>query len=134
MVALTEDRNTKMQEAELIAQPVAANAVIYAGALVVLNAAGFAAPGVTALNLTYYGRAEEAVNNTGGTNGDKNVLIRRKKAFYFANLGADPVVQADVGKPCFIVDDQTVAKTSGTNTRSVAGTVIAVDANGVWIE
>ena len=35
----------------------------------------------------------------------------------------DAIAQADVGKVCFIVDDQTVAKTNGGNTRSPAGIV-----------
>jgi hypothetical protein len=41
---------------------------------------------------------------------------------------------ADVGKQCYLVDDQTVAKTDGTNTRSPAGFVRDVDADGVWVE
>lgn len=39
-----------------------------------------------------------------------------------------------MGADCFIVDDQTVAKTNGTNTRSRAGIVAAVDADGVWVQ
>ena len=46
----------------------------------------------------------------------------------------DLIAQADVGADCYIVDDQTVAKTNGTNTRSVAGKIIAVDADGVWVK
>ena len=40
----------------------------------------------------------------------------------------------DIGKDCFIVDDQTVAKTNGANTRSRAGKVFDVDADGVWVD
>jgi len=134
MVALTEDRNTKMQDAELVAQPVAANAVCHAGGLAVLNATGFAAPGTTALNLLSFGRFEQAVDNTGGADGDQEILIRRGKAFYWQNHGADLVAQANVRQNCFIVDDQTVAATNGAGTRSIAGVVVAVDANGVWVE
>jgi hypothetical protein len=48
---------------------------------------------------------------------------------WFQNSTAgDLIAQADVGTDCYIVDDQTVAKTSGTNTRSVAGKVQEVDA------
>jgi hypothetical protein len=32
------------------------------------------------------------------------------------------------------VDDQTVAKTDGSTTRSVAGIVRGVDTDGVWVE
>jgi hypothetical protein len=34
----------------------------------------------------------------------------------------------------FIVDDETVAKTNGSSTRSVAGICRGVDAQGVWVE
>ena len=43
-------------------------------------------------------------------------------------------IQADVGKTCFILDDATVAKTNGTNTRSECGVVVQVDTAGVWVE
>jgi hypothetical protein len=39
-----------------------------------------------------------------------------------------------IGNDCYIVDDQTVAKTNGTATRSIAGKIRAVDAQGVWVE
>ena len=134
MTALAADRNTHMKEGELIGVPVAANAKIYAGALVVANATGYAAPGSTATTLTYLGRAEASVDNTGGADGAKTVMVRRKVAFKFANLAADLVTQADLGKTCYIVDDQTVAKTNGTNTRSAAGKVLGVESDGVWVE
>lgn len=132
-MALAADRNTPLKDGELIGVPVAANVRIYAGALVVANAAGYAAPGSTALDLTYLGRAEETVDNTGGANGAKTVLVRRGKAFQFKNSGADAVTQACLGEPCYIVDDETVAKTSGGGTRSVAGIVVGVESDGVWV-
>jgi hypothetical protein len=133
-MALAKDRNTQMQDAELVPVPVAASAVIYAGALVVANANGYAAPGAVATTLTYLGRAEEYVNNASGGNGAKTVLVRRKKAFLWKNHGADLVTQAAMGKNCYIVDDETVALTNGTNTRSVAGIVLGVSSAGVLVE
>lgn len=133
-MALAADRNTPMKDGELIAVPVAANAKIYAGALTVANATGYAAPGSTATTLTYLGRAEESVDNTGGADGAKTVQVRRKKAFKFKNSGADAVTQAELGKACYIVDDETVAKTNGTGTRSAAGIVVGIEADGVWVQ
>lgn len=132
-MALAQDRNTQMKDGEEIAVLVAAGAVIYAGALVVANAAGYAAPGSVATTHTYLGRAEERVDNTGGANGAKSVRVRRGKAFLFKNHGADLVTQASIGKVCYIVDDETVALTTGGATRSAAGIVQAVDASGVWV-
>lgn len=128
------DRKTPMKDAELISVPVAANAVIGAGKIVVANATGFAAPGSTATTLTYLGRAEEAVDNTGGGDGDIEILVRRNKAFKFNNYGTDLVVQADLGQTCYIVDDETVAHSDGTSTRSAAGKVVGIDSDGVWVE
>jgi hypothetical protein len=39
----------------------------------------------------------------------------------FANLVGDPLTTADIGNACFVVDDDTVARTNGTSTRSAAG-------------
>lgn len=134
MPPLTKDRNTPRRDGEAISVPMAANAKIYGGALVVANAAGFAAPGSTAATLTYLGRADEFADNTGGVDGAVSVLVRRKKAFQFGNSAADPVTQASLGKLCYIVDDNSVAKTNGGNTRSAAGIVLGVDQDGVWVE
>lgn len=131
---LSQDRITPYKDGELVPVPVAAGVVLFAGALVVANATGFAAPGSEATGLTYLGRAEEHVDNSGGADGEQTVLVRRNKAFQFKNAGADPVTQASFGKPCFIVDDETVAATDGTGSRSAAGTVLGVDAGGVWVE
>jgi hypothetical protein len=132
-MALSADRNTPMKDGELVNVPVATGVTIYAGALVALNASGYATPGAVATTLTYLGRAEEQVVNP-GANGAKTLNVRRKKAFKFKNSGADAIVQADLGKTCYIVDDETVAKTNGANTRSAAGTVIGIDSDGVWVE
>ncbi|MCG9027433.1 hypothetical protein [Laribacter hongkongensis] len=133
MTATTQDRNTPMKDGELIVVPVAAGAVIPAGTLVVAGATGFAVPGSTATGLAFLGRAEEYANNTGGTDGAVSVPVRRGKAFKWANDSSDPVTQASLGRPCFISDNQTVAKTNGTNTRSQAGIVLGLDADGVWV-
>lgn len=134
MAALTADRNTPFKDAEVLPFAVGANVKIFAGSIVVANATGYAVPGVTATTVTYLGRAEASANNLGGADGAKTVLVRRKKAFKFLNLTGDLVTQADIGKSCYIVDDQTVAKTNGGTTRSVAGKVLAIEPDGVWIE
>ncbi len=133
-MALTADRNTPLMDGERISVPVAANAKIYAGGIVVANAGGYAAPGSTATGLTYLGRADEAVDNTGGANGAKSVQVRRGKAFKFANSATDAVTQAELGKTCYIEDDETVAKTDGTGTRSACGIVVGVESDGIWVE
>jgi len=131
---LAADRNTPMKDGEVVAVPMGANAKIFAGALTVANATGYAAPGSTATTLTYLGRAEEYKDNTGGADGAMTILVRRKKAFKWKNAAADLVTQAELGKTCYIVDDETVAKTNGGNTRSAAGKVVGIESDGVWVE
>jgi hypothetical protein len=111
---------------------VAAATEIFAGGLIVLNA-GVAEPGSEATDLKAVGRAEEYVDNSAGSAGDKTVRVRRG-LFRFANsAGGDEITLADVGGSAYIVDDQTVAKTDNTGTRSAAGTIEDVDDAGVWV-
>lgn len=133
MVALTADRNTVRAQGDVIEAPMKGATTIYAGALVCLTATGFAAPGSTATTLLAVGRAEERVVNA-GADGAENIRIRRGIFRFNNSTAGDAVSWADYGKQVFVVDDQTVAKTNGTNTRSVAGTCRGVDAQGVWVE
>lgn len=133
MAATTQDRNTPFKDGELIVAPVAAGVKILAGTIVAANAAGFAAPGATSATLSYLGMADANVDNTAGADGAVGVPVRRGKAFKWLNDSVDPVTQASLGRPCFIVDNQTVAKTNGTNTRSQAGIVVGLEADGVWV-
>lgn len=134
MTALTADRNTPRAEGDIKSLAVAATQLIYAGAIVMRNATGYGVKGATALNLVGVGRAEERIDNSTGVSGDKYIKVRTGR-FRFANSAAgDLITIADIGKPAYAVDDQTVAKTSGTNTRSIAGFIADVDAQGVWVE
>lgn len=134
MAALTKDRNTPRHGGETFGYGVAASTRIFAGSIAALNAAGDAVPGATSTTLTAVGRADTHVDNSAGAAGDETVIVR-KGVFQFANsAAADEITKADIGADCFIVDDQTVAKTNGTNTRSVAGKVMAVDPQGVWVK
>jgi hypothetical protein len=133
-MALAKDRNTPHKDAELVVLPIAANVKVFAGALVAASATGYVTPGATATTLTYLGRAEEFVDNTGGAAGAKTVRVRRGKAFKWKNSAGDAVTQAELGKTCYIEDDETVSKTNaGGNTQSAAGKVVQVDADGVWV-
>lgn len=132
-MALSQPRSTLERGRDLLVAPVAANAVIHQGGLVAVNASGYAVPGAVAATLKAAGRAEESVDNTGGGAGARSVKVKRG-VFLFKNAAGDPLTIADTLADCFIVDDETVAKTSDTNARSKAGKVLEVEANGVWVE
>jgi hypothetical protein len=110
--------------------PVKENVEIFQGSLVVSDG-GYAAPGTAATGKIALGRAEQTVDNTGGANGAKSVNVK-PGCFLYANKGGDTLAISDRGALCYISDDQTVCKT-GTG-KSIAGTVIDVVAQGVWVQ
>ena len=133
MTALTASKGVRRRDGEFFSRGVAANAKIFAGAIVCLSA-GFAVKGTSALNLIADGVAEESVDNTGGAAGAIAVQTRPGNHYCVNSLAADLITVAEIGTDCFIVDDQTVAKTSGGGTRSRAGKILDVDAaNGVLV-
>ena len=134
MSALSQDRNTLRRDGQQMEPPVAAGARIFGGAIVAINAAGYAVPGTTSAALQAAGAAEQRADNTGGAAGAIRVRVRKGPHRFANSAAADAITLADVGSDCYIVDDQTVAKTHATNTRSVAGKVFDVDADGVWVD
>jgi hypothetical protein len=133
MAALTADRDTKERSGNKLVLAVAASVTIYAGALVARDANGRATPGATATTLRGVGRACEKVTN-GSAAGAVSVEID-KGIFRFGNsTSTDAITTANIGADCYIVDDQTVALTSGSSTRSVAGKIHDVDTSGVWVD
>lgn len=136
MAALTAPRGVTRLGGGLPHSPapmgVKAATKIFKGALVV-NDAGVMAPGRTATGLIALGVARDTYDNTSGAAGaimgeaDNGTYIFKNSA------GGDEIVAADVGKDCYIVDDQTVAKTSATNTRSIAGKVFSIESTGVAV-
>lgn len=138
MGALAKDRNTPERSGKDFSFPVKGETRIFAGALVVLGATGFAAGGSTAVGLVAVGRADAHVDNRLGADGDLSVPVRAG-VFRFDNSAAsDQITRADIGSDAWIVDDQTVAKTgaveSGDPTRSKAGRIVDVDDLGVWVQ
>ncbi|MBM1816258.1 hypothetical protein [Pseudosulfitobacter pseudonitzschiae] len=133
MTALTEGRNTPEALGPMRSTAVAASTKIFAGAMVMVNATGFAVEGRTATGLIGLGRSEETVDNSDGANGDLSVQWKSGSFRYTNSAGADEITAADIGNPCYAVDDQTVAKTDDTGARSPAGLIDFVDAQGVWV-
>ncbi len=133
MAAATNDRNTLEVVPGFRELPAAAAKKFFAGALVCADASGRATPGAVATTLRGIGRCERQVDNLAGAAGAVTVRVKTG-TFLFANSSSgDAITNADIGLDCYVVDDQTVAKTSGSSTRSVAGKVYLVDALGVWV-
>jgi hypothetical protein len=133
MTALTADRNTPQSLGPRRVGLIAAATTAFSGAMLMRNAAGFIVEGQTATGLVGVGRAQEHVDNAAGSNGDFTVAYEPGIYRYDNSASTDEITEADIGKVCFAVDDQTVAKTDGTGTRSPAGVVDHVDDLGVWV-
>ena len=124
MAALTQDRPTPEREGRLVSDPLAANAVVFAGALYVLDAAGNATPATAAAANPVRAVATARASQPHGDQRVDGAL----GVFRFDNDG-NAITRADIGGDAFVVDDQTVAKT-GT---AKAGVVVDVDEAGVWV-
>lgn len=126
MTALTQDRPTPERDGRRVSDPLAAAAVIYAGALYVLDSAGAAAAATAAATTPVRAVATARASAAAGDSRVEGAL----GVFRFDNgSGAAELTRADIGATAYVVDDQTVGAT-GT---CVAGPVFDVDDAGVWV-
>ncbi len=136
-MALSQERNTKALLGNplppLMDWPIKGNVRIWKGSQVCLQA-GYLKPMVTGTGLIAVGKATETVDNTGGADGAFLVPVEPGCHRWANSANADLIAQDDVGKLCYGVDDQTVALTDGTGTRSIAGTIAKVDSGGVYVQ
>lgn len=134
MTALARERLTEMfgDAQRTLTLDVNGGDVIYKGALVCLDANGDAIPGDTLANGAVYaaGIAQSTVDNSAGSDGDKPIQVTAGIGKF---INADSIGDADVGKPFFVVDDQTVAKSSSSGTRIAGGFIAQVDSDGVRV-
>ncbi len=131
-MALTKRRVITTRMLSAVSHMVLAGAVIHEGGLTVINSDGFALAGIEGEGLTCVGRAHTSADNTGGADGAQTVITRVDDASRYDNDPVAPVTRAHIMKACYIKDDVTVS--SAAAGRSVAGTVVDVDADGVWIK
>lgn len=133
MPALTADRATAKRQGDEFSFDVAAAVVCRAGGIAVLDAAGNVKPGVTAAGLICAGRFEETVDNSAGAAAAVKAKVGGGVFRYGNSAAGDAITKAEIGDTCYLVDDQTVAKTDGVGTRSAAGKIVDVDGAGVWV-
>lgn len=122
MTQLSAERNT--MELGAPRRVLVAGGQIYAGAMVAVKAAdGLAYPASNTTGIVVVGRAEHTAA-TGET------LTVRSGIFCYDN-NAEEITAKEIGTKCYVVDDQTVTKTAND---AEAGTVYAVDGDGVWVK
>ncbi|WP_311272378.1 MULTISPECIES: hypothetical protein [unclassified Rhizobium] len=130
MTAMSQARQPTEAEGLRSQAPVKSATTILQGALVV-SENGLAIPGKLATGLVVLGVSEQTVKNT-GADGAQKVPFRRG-TFGFNNHGADAISAGDVNKTAYIVDDQTVAKTDASGTRSAAGKIMHIEGGQIFV-
>ena len=131
MAATASARESKRKDGQIIACKMAP-VKIPKGALVNINAAGYATNASDTSGDTFAGVAYETVDNSGGSAGEKSIRVETTGSFEFADGGANGA-QTDVGAEFKIMDNQTVTDASTANNIKAGMCVESIDANTVRI-
>ncbi|MDO8684903.1 MAG: hypothetical protein Q7N50_15675 [Armatimonadota bacterium] len=131
MTATTTAREAKRKDGELISYKMS-NVLIPKGALVNINAAGYATNATDASGETFAGVAYETVDNADGSAGDKEIRVLTGGSFVFVDGGGNGAI-TDVGVQFNIVDNQTVTDAATTNNVKAGVCVESIDANAARI-
>ena len=109
MAAATADRNT-VYRGGIILLACLLNAAMtgYAGTLACTDADGYIVDATETANRRFAGVFQERVTG-GSADGDTSATLYKAGEFKFASSG---LTQADVGKPVFLIDNQTVVKSN----------------------
>lgn len=133
MTAAIEDLMMEYTQGDELDFPVVASDIIYGGTFVAVNAGGYANPGSDTAGLIFEGVAIEQVDNSSGSNGDKDVTLKRRglvKALFDTAIS-----QANVGDNVFLVDDQTVDLTANVTNNIFCGIIAKyIDTTHAWID
>ena len=98
MTATTKNRNTQSRGGNRRGYLIGANVRAFAGAIAVLNAAGYCVPATTATGRIAVGRFAHGLDNTGGADGAETVEVERG-IFRFENSAAgDAIGLADIAR------------------------------------
>jgi hypothetical protein len=137
MTALIQDRKTDKLNLDnevfptILGYPVAASTSIYGGALVALNASGYAVPSSATAALKCIGRADrQALNQaTGGSPGATgaagSITVQVRQGVFYFNINADSTITiANVGANVYASDDNTVSLSDAGGTRPYAGFIV----------
>lgn len=115
---------------------VAANQVIYGGALVAKNSSGFLVPAATTAGLRVVGWAElenhPKVDTTGLADGAVKISVRQGVFPMKIGTSTDAVTAADEQNDVYVLDDQTISRLPGAG-RPIAGQLFLVETGKAWV-
>ena len=131
MTALTTNVARDEKESKLVAFPVAANAIIFRGSMVKINAAGYLEACSAEAGALFVGTAREGVDATGLASGECSIQIEIKNSFYVAAAG---IVALDLMKKVYAADDNLVQLAVGVNLQEVGRILEIVSATKVLVQ
>ncbi len=131
MAALGAPTAISTRDGKTCTLPVLAATKIYAGAIVAVDADGYAVNATDTANLVVRGIADETVDNTEGADGALTIRVRRGAAFL---LESDD--SPTPGETCYVRDNAGVqSAASATNDIAVGPALEAKDADGnAWVQ
>ena len=138
MTAASANRLRTVRTGTTLNLGVKAAAVIFQGCMV-MSLAGVAVAARAAVSraeldtIRVVGLANAAATG-GGSDGAVKIDVDTGVFRLSNSSSGDAIAGTDIGKLCFVADDQTVAKTSGGGVRPIAGRIVDVDSLGVWVD
>jgi len=131
----TPEKGTGPLARTLPPMPVLAATIILQGIMVGITAAGYLVPASADSSIRVIGRSEEYVDNSAGASGAKTCKVKRGVFGWQNSATTQALSDLHVGRPCYAVDNQTVALRNPTGDYPYAGRVYDVDADGlVYVE
>jgi len=122
MTAITvAKKSTDRQDGEILSFKQGAEK-IPEGALVMVNAAGYAVNATDTAGGVLVGVADETVDNSAGSVGDKSIKVRRT-GVYTVVFGGTATI-ADVNTLVYVVDNQTVDLVGVTSNDVLVGRIV----------
>jgi len=133
MTALTQDKELQYTEGVELPFELYRAVEIFGGSFVCVRADGYAIPGDDATGLLFMGVATQHVDNAGGDDGDKSVVLRRRGLV--KAIVDNTITIANVGDSVYLVDDQTVDVVGNTTYDIFAGIIAGfIDGTHAWID
>jgi hypothetical protein len=105
---------------------------IYRGAMVAVDANGLAVAASDTAAIAVIGRAERTQDNTGTAYSATRTLNVRRGVFCWDNDGS--FTAAHIGQFAYVADDSGVTTAVAASNDIVAGLIVDVDSDGVWID
>ena len=125
MTAISAIKDTRRQEGVILPFAVEEATKILEGALVSVNAAGYAVNATDAANDRVVGVATKTADNTSGADGDIHVEVWTDGVHDFVS-GFSATI-ANVGDKVYVVDNQTVDLAATTTNDVLVGIVVGVE-------